>query len=220
MSNSGRRHFWEIRCHRIVLLLVAFIQRLSKSTTTYESLKFNRLHWFSCRLCITHWMRLFQLLVLISLVAMWRDVFAACAKQHLFILNLASDSCFWFLDFSFISQRWHRRWFTLKQGELPEQFCLDYYTDSDCRTLKGVIDLDQCERVDSGLRLEKFQHIFFVQTPRRTYYLAAASDDDMNYWVKCICQVCNLRDFSPQNGANDNRQCEYWLVTHCQRQNQ
>lgn len=74
--------------------------------------------------------------------------------------------------------------------------------------------MDQCEQVDSGLRLEhrkqKFQHMFDVKTPRRTYYLAADSEVDMNEWVKCICQVCNLQDLSRQQSQtnNDNRQCE------------
>lgn len=82
--------------------------------------------------------------------------------------------------------------------------------------MKGVIDLDQCEQVDSGLRLEhrnqKFQHMFDVKTPRRTYYLAADSEKDMIDWVNCICQVCNLQDLSKQQGNNDgNRQCKYNL---------
>ncbi|XP_054732011.1 protein daughter of sevenless isoform X1 [Anastrepha obliqua] len=94
--------------------------------------------------------------------------------------------------------RWRRRWFTLKQGEIPEQFCLEYYTDRNCRKLKGIIDLDQCEQVDCGLRLEnrkqKFQFMFDIKTPKRTFYLAADSEEDMRDWVNCICQVCHLHD--------------------------
>ncbi|XP_067643183.1 protein daughter of sevenless isoform X2 [Eurosta solidaginis] len=94
--------------------------------------------------------------------------------------------------------RWRRRWFTLKQGEIPEQFCLEYYTDRNCRKLKGIIDLDQCEQVDCGLRLEnrkqKFQFMFDIKTPKRTYYLAADSAEYMRDWVNCICQVCHLHD--------------------------
>lgn len=79
-----------------------------------------------------------------------------------------------------------------------------------------MIDLDQCEQVDSGLRLEhrnqKFQHMFDVKTPRRTYYLAADSEKDMIDWVNCICQVCNLQDLSKQQGNNEgNRQCKYYF---------
>ncbi|KAH8234711.1 hypothetical protein KR032_002051 [Drosophila birchii] len=112
--------------------------------------------------------------------------------------------------------RWRRRWFTLKQGEIPEQFCLEYYTDHNCRKLKGVIDLDQCEQVDCGLRLEnrkqKFQYMFDIKTPKRTYYLAAETEADMRDWVNCICQVCHLHDTKQSNelplgavGADENR---------------
>ncbi|XP_063702221.1 protein daughter of sevenless [Culicoides brevitarsis] len=91
--------------------------------------------------------------------------------------------------------KWRRRWFTLKQGELPGQFFLEYYTDSDCNKLKGQIDLDQCEQVDAGLRmLDKFQHMFDIKTPHRIYYLAAESEEDMRGWVKWICQVCCLHE--------------------------
>ncbi|PSN37264.1 hypothetical protein C0J52_17319 [Blattella germanica] len=46
--------------------------------------------------------------------------------------------------------RWRRRWFVLRHsGELPGQFFLEYYTDRNCRKLKGKIDLDQCEQVDA-----------------------------------------------------------------------
>lgn len=44
----------------------------------------------------------------------------------------------------------------------------------------------------------KFQHVFNVKTPRRTYYLAADSDDEMRYWVSCICQVCGLQQDIPK----------------------
>ncbi|XP_020814442.1 protein daughter of sevenless [Drosophila serrata] len=112
--------------------------------------------------------------------------------------------------------RWRRRWFTLKQGEIPEQFCLEYYTDHNCRKLKGVIDLDQCEQVDCGLRLEnrkqKFQYMFDIKTPKRTYYLAAETEADMRDWVNCICQVCHLHDTKQSNelplgavGTDENR---------------
>lgn len=107
-----------------------------------------------------------------------------------------------------VLQRWRRRWFTLKQGEIPEQFCLEYYTDRNCRKLKGIIDLDQCEQVDCGLRLEnrkqKFQYMFDIKTPKRTYYLAADSAEDMRDWVNCICQVCHLHDTNHSLEDNGN----------------
>lgn len=45
--------------------------------------------------------------------------------------------------------------------------------------------------------------MFDVKTPRRTYYLAADSEDDMRGWVNCICQVCGLQDSTKQG---DDRQ--------------
>lgn len=95
-------------------------------------------------------------------------------------------------------QRWRKRWFVLKHsGELPGQFFLLYYTDKNCRKLKGTIDLDQCEEVDAGLRFEdrkqNYQHAFCVKTPKRIFYLAAETDSEMNKWVDCVCQVCGLK---------------------------
>ncbi|XP_063239900.1 GRB2-associated-binding protein 2 [Bacillus rossius redtenbacheri] len=106
--------------------------------------------------------------------------------------------------------RWRKRWFVLRHsGELPGQYCLEYYTDHNCRKLKGKIDLDQCEQVDAGLRFEnnkqKYQHMFDVKTPKRIYYLAAESEDDMNKWVEYVCHVCGLKAYKEDedNGAEN-----------------
>ncbi|XP_012288174.1 GRB2-associated-binding protein 2 [Orussus abietinus] len=97
--------------------------------------------------------------------------------------------------------RWRKRWFALRHsGELPGQYFLEYYTDRRCRKLKGRIDLDQCEQVDAGLRFEnrkqKYQYMFNVKTPKRTYYLVAESEMDMNKWVDAVCQVCGLKAYT------------------------
>ncbi|XP_054163070.1 GRB2-associated-binding protein 1-like [Oppia nitens] len=94
--------------------------------------------------------------------------------------------------------KWRRRWFVLRlPGNIPGQYVLEYYADSTKRKLKGLIDLDQCEQVDAGLQLENkkdnFQHMFDVKTAKRTYYLVANSESEMNKWVECICSVCGLR---------------------------
>ncbi|XP_070496474.1 protein daughter of sevenless [Chironomus tepperi] len=108
---------------------------------------------------------------------------------------------------SIFKARWRRRWFTLKQGELPGQFFLEYFTDNGCRKRKGVIDLDQVEQVDAGLSLDratiKFQFMFDMKTPNRTYYLAADNEQDMRDWVMIICQVCNLQETEDKNGVNE-----------------
>lgn len=51
--------------------------------------------------------------------------------------------------------------------------------------------------MDLGLKLEerklKFDHIFGIKTPNRTYYLAADTEEEMKSWVTCICRVCSLK---------------------------
>ncbi|XP_043514413.1 GRB2-associated-binding protein 2 [Frieseomelitta varia] len=105
--------------------------------------------------------------------------------------------------------RWRKRWFALRHsGELPGQYFLEYYTDRRCRKLKGRIDLDQCEQVDAGLRFEnrkqKYQYMFDVKTPKRTYYLVAESEADMNKWVDAVCQVCGLKAYT----QDEEQQCQ------------
>ncbi|GLH13073.1 Protein daughter of sevenless [Gryllus bimaculatus] len=104
--------------------------------------------------------------------------------------------------------RWRRRWFVLRHsGELPGQYFLEYYTDRNCRKLKGKIDLDQCEQVDAGLRFEtnkqKYQHMFDVKTPKRIYYLAAESEEEMNKWVEYVCHVCGLKAYKDDEDEYD-----------------
>lgn len=94
--------------------------------------------------------------------------------------------------------RWRRRWFLLTHsGDIPGQYVLTYYTDRNRRKLKGLIDLDRCDQVDLGLKLEernlKFDHVFDIKTPNRTYYLAADTEEEMKSWVTCICRVCGLK---------------------------
>lgn len=101
-------------------------------------------------------------------------------------------------------QRWRRRWFLLTHsGELPGQYILTYYTERNCRKLKGIINLDQCEQVDLGLKLDerklKFDHVFDIKTPSRTYYLAADTETEMKNWVTCICKVCGLKSTNDED---------------------
>lgn len=109
----------------------------------------------------------------------------------------------------FYLQSWRRRWFLLTHsGELPGQYILTYYTDRNCRKLKGVIDLDHCEQVDLGLKLDerklKFDHVFDIKTPTRTYYLAADTENEMKSWVNCICKVCGLKSTSEEDEGRNN----------------
>lgn len=59
-------------------------------------------------------------------------------------------------------------------------------------------------QVDAGLRFEnrkqKYQHMFDVKTPKRVYYLAAESEEDMNKWVEYVCHVCGLMAYKDEDG--------------------
>lgn len=105
-------------------------------------------------------------------------------------------------------QRWRRRWFSLKHSrDIPNQYILTYYADRNCRKLKGFINLDECEQVDLGLKLDKrklkFDHVFDIKTPTRTYYLAADTENEMKSWVNCICNVCGLKSTSDEEDLNN-----------------
>jgi hypothetical protein len=61
-------------------------------------------------------------------------------------------------------------------------------------------------QVDAGLRFEnrkqKYQHMFDVKTPKRVYYLAAESEEDMNRWVEYVCHVCGLKAYKDEDGMS------------------
>lgn len=47
--------------------------------------------------------------------------------------------------------------------------------------------------------------MFDVKTPKRTYFLAADTDEELKQWVNCICQVCGLQDLTRHG---DDRHCK------------
>lgn len=59
-------------------------------------------------------------------------------------------------------------------------------------------------QVDTGLEFEnsknKYQHMFDVRTPKRIYYLAADTEDEMMKWVHNVCHVCGLKAYSDDDG--------------------
>lgn len=57
--------------------------------------------------------------------------------------------------------------------------------------------------------------MFDVKTPKRTYYLAAESEEDMNKWVDCVCHVCGLKAYSQDDTTckyNYNILCRYTTI--------
>ncbi|XP_077302410.1 daughter of sevenless [Arctopsyche grandis] len=101
----------------------------------------------------------------------------------------------------FCKPKWRRRWFTLRQSkEMPAQFFLDYYTDKNGQKLKGSINLNLCEQIDAGLRMQLRDRkdtilkasVFSIRTKSRTYHLQADCETDMEKWVEVICNACGM----------------------------
>jgi len=102
-----------------------------------------------------------------------------------------------------VTPKWRRRWFILREGEMPGQYILNYYSDDAARKLKGTIDLDQCFQVDSGLTYNcgkvSLANLFNITTQKRIYYLSADTVHEMNSWVQSLCQACGLRPFQTED---------------------
>lgn len=86
---------------------------------------------------------------------------------------------------------------------------------------KGVIRLAECDQVDGGLTFDygkhKLDYVFDVKTPRRIYYLAAQSLQDMNTWVRLVCNACGLRQqgqVDQQENGERKKACLFKRVLH------
>ncbi|CAB1327274.1 unnamed protein product, partial [Coregonus sp. 'balchen'] len=83
---------------------------------------------------------------------------------------------------------WKKRWFVLRSGRLSgDPDVLEYYKNDHAK--KPI-------RVDAGLTFNKkdLEHsfIFDIKTIDRVFYLVADTEDDMNKWVRCICDICGF----------------------------
>ncbi|KAM4604070.1 GRB2-associated-binding protein 1 isoform 1-T1 [Polymixia lowei] len=92
---------------------------------------------------------------------------------------------------------WKKRWFVLRSGRLTgDPDVLEYYKNDHAKKPIRVIDLNLCEQVDAGLTFNKkdLEHsfIFDIKTIDRVFYLVADTEDDMNKWVRCICDICGF----------------------------
>uniref|UniRef100_A0A673VX23 GRB2-associated binding protein 1 n=1 Tax=Salmo trutta TaxID=8032 RepID=A0A673VX23_SALTR len=100
---------------------------------------------------------------------------------------------------------WKKRWFVLRSGRLSgDPDVLEYYKNDHAKKPIRVIDLNLCEQVDAGLTFNKkdLEHsfIFDIKTIDRVFYLVADTEDDMNKWVRYICDICG---FNPTDDGND-----------------
>lgn len=105
--------------------------------------------------------------------------------------------------YSLFKARWRRRWFVLQLGKFPSQYLLQYYTDETKRRLKGTISLDDVEQVDIGLEdgNGKYDHMFNIKTPGRCYFLAVDTCEEMNTWVRMVCNACGLQATQDEDGT-------------------
>ncbi|KAM4049430.1 GRB2-associated-binding protein 1 isoform 4-T4 [Anomaloglossus baeobatrachus] len=103
---------------------------------------------------------------------------------------------------------WKRRWFVLRSGRLTgDPDVLEYYKNDHAKKPIRIIDLNLCEQVDAGLVFPKkeFEHsyIFDIKTIDRIFYLVAESEEEMNRWVRSICDICGFNpteeDVKPTN---------------------
>ncbi|KAK2513408.1 hypothetical protein Q9966_016127 [Columba livia] len=101
---------------------------------------------------------------------------------------------------------WKKRWFVLRSGRMSgDPDVLEYYKNDHSKKPLRVINLNFCEQVDAGLTFNKKElqdsYIFDIKTSDRTFYLVAETEDDMNKWVRSICQICGFNQ-SEENTAH------------------
>ncbi|KAM8843530.1 GRB2-associated-binding protein 1 isoform 4-T4 [Synchiropus picturatus] len=92
---------------------------------------------------------------------------------------------------------WKKRWFVLRSGRLTgDPDVLEYYKNDHTKKPIRVIDLNLCEQVDAALSFNKkdLEHsfIFDIKTIDRVFYLVADTEEEMNKWVRCICDICGF----------------------------
>uniref|UniRef100_A0A8C7ZEG6 GRB2-associated binding protein 1 n=1 Tax=Oryzias sinensis TaxID=183150 RepID=A0A8C7ZEG6_9TELE len=92
---------------------------------------------------------------------------------------------------------WKKRWFILRSGRLTgDPDVLEYYKNDHTKKPIRVIDLNLCEQVDAGLTFSKkdLEHsfIFDIKTIDRVFYLVADTEEEMNKWVRHICDICGF----------------------------
>ncbi|EDL10884.1 growth factor receptor bound protein 2-associated protein 1, isoform CRA_a [Mus musculus] len=103
---------------------------------------------------------------------------------------------------------WKRRWFVLRSGRLTgDPDVLEYYKNDHAKKPIRIIDLNLCQQVDAGLTFNKKEfensYIFDINTIDRIFYLVADSEEDMNKWVRCICDICGFNPTEEDASSQD-----------------
>ncbi|XP_053564653.1 GRB2-associated-binding protein 2 [Bombina bombina] len=92
---------------------------------------------------------------------------------------------------------WKKRWFILRSGRMSgDPDVLEYYKNDHAKKPIRIINLSCCEQVDAGLTFNKKElqdsYVFDIKTSDRTFYLVAETEEEMNKWVRSICQICGF----------------------------
>nr|XP_045248843.1 GRB2-associated-binding protein 1 isoform X1 [Macaca fascicularis] len=126
----------------------------------------------------------------------------ASVTHNLCYIPHISHKRYYFLEGSPLSielqiKAWKRRWFVLRSGRLTgDPDVLEYYKNDHAKKPIRIIDLNLCQQVDAGLTFNKKEfensYIFDINTIDRIFYLVADSEEEMNKWVRCICDICGF----------------------------
>ncbi|KAM9769710.1 GRB2-associated-binding protein 1 isoform 8-T9 [Menidia menidia] len=112
---------------------------------------------------------------------------------------------------------WKKRWFVLRSGRLTgDPDVLEYYKNDHTKKPIRVIDLNLCEQVDAGLTFSKKDlensFIFDIKTIDRVFYLVADTEEEMNKWVRHICDICGFNPADDEAAKNAHQSATGGLV--------
>jgi len=114
---------------------------------------------------------------------------------------------------SIFKARWRKRWVVLLQGELQDQFMLQYFTDQSKNKMKGTINLKHCMGISSNLIVESEKksqeaYMFSLSTPDRVYHFSSDSKQLTQTWVEIISNACSKNIFFQGNEASKSKSIE------------
>ncbi|XP_042626885.1 LOW QUALITY PROTEIN: GRB2-associated-binding protein 2 [Cyprinus carpio] len=110
---------------------------------------------------------------------------------------------------------WKKRWFIiLSGGMMGGEDVVDITRMIHAKKPIRIIDLHCCEQVErrpltfKGL---EFSFVFVFEMDERTFYMVAETEEEMNRWVRSICQLCGF------NQSEDNHHDDRSSTTHISR---
>ena len=67
---------------------------------------------------------------------------------------------------------------------------MEYYEDNSSDIPKGIINLEYCIRVHSGVRHIKYKNVIKIDTLLREYFLVCGNETEMNEWMEALSNLC------------------------------